>query len=174
LKKKKLVVFYGVREIGKTTFLMKVVPQLIQQDYHVSGVLSPAVFTNGEKTGINVQDVSTGEERILAIRRNDENLQDETPGYEFNESNLLWGNEILRDAVPTDVLIVDELGPLEIKFQKGWQFGVKAVESGDYDLCIVVLREELHTFIRGYWPITDWVAYHPDLEPNYFNHYLST
>ncbi|MCD4752373.1 MAG: hypothetical protein K8R40_04820 [Anaerolineaceae bacterium] len=173
MKKKKLVVFYGVREIGKTTLLMKVVPHLIEQGYHVSGVLSPAVFTNGEKTGINIRNVSTGEERILAIRRNDENVQDATPGYEFNESNLSWGNEILRDAVPTDVLIVDELGPLEIKFKKGWQFGVEAVESGDYDLYIVVLREELHTLVRDDWPITDWVAFHPDSKPNCFDHYLS-
>jgi len=167
------VVLYGAREIGKTTFLMKVVPHLIQQDYYVSSVLSPAIFVNSEKTGINIRNVSTGEERILAIRRNDENIQDATPGYEFNESNLTWGNEILREAVPIDVLIVDELGPLEIKFNKGWQFGVEAVESGDYDLCIVVLREELHPFVRNDWPITDWVAFHPDLKPNCFDHYLS-
>ena len=173
MKKKKLVIFYGAREIGKTNLLMKVVIHLIQQGYCVSGVLSPAVFMNGEKTGINIRNISTSEERMLAIRRNDENTQDATPGYEFNESNLSWGNEILREAVPTDVLIVDELGPLEIKFQKGWQSGVKAVESGDYDLCIVVLREELHTFVRDDWPITDWLAFHPYLKPNCFDHYLS-
>ena len=173
MKKKKLVVLYGARGNGKTTFLMKVVPHLIQQCYCVSGVISPAIFKDNVKTGINIRNLSTGEERILAIRRNNENLQDATPGYEFNELNLLWGNEILRDAVPTDILIIDELGPLEIKFQKGWQFGVEAVESGNYDLCIVVLREELHTFVRDGWPITDWVSFHPSLEPNCFDHYLS-
>lgn len=167
------MVFYGVQKSGKTRLLLKVAPHLLQQGYHVRGVLSPAFFLNGEKKGINIRNVSTGEERVLAIRRSVENPQDATPGYEFNESNLLWGNEILRNAVPTDVLIVDELGPLEIKFQKGWQSGVKAVESGEYDLCIVVLREKLHAFVQNDWPITDWVPFHPDLKPNYFDHYLS-
>lgn len=172
MKKSQLVVFYGPRKIGKTSLLVRVAAHFKALGHEVQGVLSPAIFENGEKTGIRLQSLATGEERMLATRRQSEDPLDATPGYDFNAENLLWGDSILQASVPTEVLIVDELGPLEIKFGKGWQQGVAAVTSGAYDLCIVVLREELHSMVADRWQVSDWVEYSPSLNESWFDRYL--
>ena len=172
MKNNKLVVFYGPRNIGKTSLLMKVVPHLQQSGFKVSGVISPPVFRNQEKVGIQIQNIATGEIRNLAQRRQERYVQDATPGYAFDDRNLHWGDVVLKNAVPGQVLIIDELGPLEIKFGRGWQAGVKAVTSGEYDLCIVVLREELHEMVRETWDVAAWVEFQPTLDECCFDHYL--
>ncbi len=38
----------------------------------------------------------------------------------FDPAVLAWGNQVLRDSIPTDLLIVDEIGPLEFNQAIGW------------------------------------------------------
>lgn len=132
----------GERGAGKTRFCQKVVLAARERGLTVGGVISPAVLTKGIKTGINVQDLATGETRLLASAR--EEIPDAvTPHWKFNDAALAWGSEILRQGTPCDLLIVDELGPLELEHSQGWIEGIEALDGGKYRAAIAVVRSEL-------------------------------
>ena len=57
--------------------------------------------------------------------------------------HLIWGNHVLSNSTPCDLLVVDELGPLEIDRGTGWQAGLAAVDSKEYAVAVVVVRAEL-------------------------------
>jgi nucleoside-triphosphatase THEP1 len=56
---------------------------------------------------------------------------------------LDWGNRIIESSVPCDLLIIDELGPLEFNLSLGWVNALGAVRGARYLLAVVVVRPEL-------------------------------
>ncbi len=50
---------------------------------------------------------------------------------------------MLESATPCDLLIVDELGPLEFERNEGWPAGLAAIDSAAYKVGVVVIRPEL-------------------------------
>lgn len=153
-----LVILYAPPQSGKTQLLLTAVERWKALGYRVSGILSPAVFEGEVKTGIRVLDICSGEERPLAQRRKVDDIRDATPGYEFHQDNMAWANDRLLEAVPTEILVIDELGPLELIHHQGWQNGIAVILSGSYKLAVVVVRPSLHDTIR-HWSVTGWVEY---------------
>ena len=51
-----------------------------------------------------------------------------------------WGNQTLNTSTPCDVLVVDELGPLEFERGIGLQNGFTAIDSRNFDFALVVIR----------------------------------
>jgi nucleoside-triphosphatase THEP1 len=100
---------------GKTTACQKALALLAARGITCRGLLAPARYDpGGEKNGIDLLDVATGERRRLA---------DTVPGggatigrYTFDPDALQWGLERLEDALRPSpgLLVVDEIGPLEI------------------------------------------------------------
>ena len=87
-------------------------------------------------------DVATGEERHLA------SADDGTQGlrwgrYRFITSSLEWGTERLARATPCDLLVVDEVGPLEMELGKGLVNALDVLAGGGFSLALVVARPEL-------------------------------
>lgn len=148
----------GARMAGKTTLCRRLVDAARSRGWHVAGVLSPARFEGGIKTAIEVEDISTGERRILAQSGAGEAL---TPGWVFNPAALLWGDEVLGRATPCDLLVVDELGPLELVASRGWRAGVAAINTAQYRLALVVVRPELIPAARTRWSRASQVTLPP-------------
>ena len=65
--------------------------------------------------------------------------------WKFNRVAINWGNNILRKSVPTDLLIIDEIGYLELEKGEGWNECFNVLESTQYQLALVVIRPELLT-----------------------------
>lgn len=147
---------------GKTTFCAALAEQARAAGWDVAGILSPPVFENGEKTGIRVQNLRTGETRPLAQLA--PSPAGRGPGGEtlpspigrgaggeglslgrwlFSPSALAWGNDILAACLPCDLFIVDELGPLELLRGAGWTNALQALRSQRYRAGIAVIRPEL-------------------------------
>jgi len=152
VKHGEIFIITGWRGAGKTSLCKTVITQAKRLDWDIAGVLSPAVFEHGEKTGIEIVNLRTGETRLLArsTRFTDSPLK--TTGWAFDQKNTEWGNEILRDAASCDLLIVDELGPLELERQQGWLMGIHAIDSGNYRIAMVVIRPELLSIAIQRWP----------------------
>jgi hypothetical protein len=127
-----LYILSGPREVGKTTFLKHLLVNQLAKDRDCAGVLSPAVFENGQKTGINLLDIRSGSGRKLARLNQNEQGGIFTERWAFEVESLNWGNEILSHSIPCDLLIVDELGPIELERGQGWQAGVTALSGGQY------------------------------------------
>lgn len=105
----------------------------------------PARFANGRKMAIEVLDLRTGRHRMLAWRRSTTSppLGLHTDAWTFDEEALAWGHAVLQAATPCDLLVIDELGPLELVQGQGWMIGLDPLRAGRYRLALVVVRPAL-------------------------------
>jgi nucleoside-triphosphatase THEP1 len=69
----------------------------------------------------------------------------------YDQTVLVWVNQVLAAAVPCDMLAVDELGPLEFEFSQGWSAGLTALDSRNYRVGLVTIRPELLSAARSRW-----------------------
>ncbi len=139
----KLLILSGEIGSGKTTLLLNFLDQLKEYGLQIHGILTPPVIVNGEKTGIDLVDLKTGERKLFATLRGSITAGLITQKWIFDETVMEWGNTILSKAVPCQVLIIDELGPLEFELGKGLMQGLKAIQSKQYVTAIVVIRPAL-------------------------------
>jgi hypothetical protein len=72
--------------------------------------------------------------------------------WAFDGEALAWGNQVLGNIHPCDLLVIDELGPLEFERGEGWMHGFTAVDDGDYTLAVVVIRPDLVDKALEKWP----------------------
>jgi len=146
-----LIIVTGDRGAGKTTFCARLIELARSSGRSIGGVLSPAVFEQSEKIGIDTIDLRTHERRRLADRFDPAHSGPNTPRWSFHADTIEWGNTVLQSATPCDVLIVDELGTLEFDRGEGWLAGFDAIDAGDYRLGVVVIRPELLDVARQRW-----------------------
>ena len=149
-----IILLTGGRGAGKTSLCREAVAWAGTRGWQVAGLLSPARFDGPDKVGIEVMDLGSGRSQPLAI------LRSQAPGaahtftqhWVFDEGAVAWGNDVLRQAVPCDLLIVDELGPLELERGEGWTEGPAAVDSYAYRWALVMIRPELLPLALDRWP----------------------
>jgi nucleoside-triphosphatase THEP1 len=147
-----VILLTGVREAGKTSLLLEVLEECHTKRIDSAGVLSPAVFEDGKKIAIDLLNVRNGERRRLADLRSNQSAEIMTDHWVFDPDVLEWGNSILDGATPCDLLIVDELGPIEFERGLGMQNGIKSVSAGKYLAALVVIRPELIEKAGQLWP----------------------
>jgi nucleoside-triphosphatase THEP1 len=147
----RLVLLTGDRGAGKTTACLRLTVLARAAGLDCAGIVSPALFDGAAKVGIDVQDVRTNERRRLADL-------DPTPAglrlgpFRFSEESLAWAAERLGDACPCQILIVDEIGPLELELGQGWVEALDVLRRGDYELAVAVVRLSLVATIRERLP----------------------
>ncbi len=97
---------------GKTQTVSGVAEELRAQSISVGGVVSPRVLEYGLTTGYIVRDLLSGEERRLCTEN--------PPGirfrrFYFSPTALEFANAaVARAGHEADVVVVDEVGPLEL------------------------------------------------------------
>ncbi len=141
----------GARGAGKTTLCRRLVNAARRAGWQVSGLLSPAMVEYGIKTGILVEDLRTGEQRRLASVNHGQATQLATTGWVFDPVNMTWGQTVFQAACPTDLLMVDELGPLEMMRGQGWTAALQALDAGQFKLALVIIRPELLEKAQSRW-----------------------
>lgn len=98
---------------GKTSAVLALSAHLLGSGMALAGVASPRITEDGRTVGYRVRDLCTGEERLLCSW--------EPPGlpfgrFFFRSEALAFANEVLkRAAKEASVLVVDEVGPLELE-----------------------------------------------------------
>lgn len=98
-------------------------------------------------------DIQSGTQHLLAVlREKNDSSKVTTHRWSFNEDALTLGNRILGMSIPCDLLIVDELGPLEFERDEGWDKGLTAVDSRKFNAAVVVVRPELVGKALQRWP----------------------
>lgn len=147
----KIIILTGEIQSGKTSLCKEVSLKAKEAGVQLSGLISPAVFKKGEKTGIDVINLKNGEHRRLAVLRDGEQTGLETKRWSFINETLKWGNQILENAIPCELLMVDEFGPLEFDRGEGWVSGLKAVDSGEYLVALIVIRQSLIEKASARW-----------------------
>ena len=152
ISKGNILILTGPRGAGKTTLCARLIDQARGAGWRVAGVLSLARVVDGEKTGIDVVDLLSHEWRALAVRSFTRPSEIRTAGYAFDPQAMEWANQVLAGSGACDLLVVDELGPLELRRRQGWQAGLAALDGGKYCLALVVIRPELLEDAKLRWP----------------------
>lgn len=144
----------GSRGAGKTHFCQQLALAARRAGLDVAGVLSLPVFDGVMRVQIVVEDLRSGQTRLLATRKSPEQPGSgiATLNWQFDSQGMAWGRRVLAEALPSDVLIVDELGPLEFEREQGWLSGLAAVDSQQYSVALVVVRPELLGNALLRWP----------------------
>jgi nucleoside-triphosphatase THEP1 len=153
-----LVLVTGDSGAGKTAWCLELIAEARRKGLRVSGLVSPPVMDAGQKVGIDLVDVHSNERRRLAVLRQDvsQNSVDElgilTLNWALAPSVFAWGNWILERLDASELLVLDELGPLELLENKGLTAGLQCIEDRHYQIACVVIRPALLTTAMNRWP----------------------
>lgn len=133
-----VVILTGERGVGKTTVCRETITLAKVRGYTCGGILT-LIQPDGE---LGVLDASSGDTRRLTLP------PDAKPAivqgrFHFAPETLDWGNMVLARATPCQLLVIDELGPLEIEQGRGWTKTSDVLHRGDFALALVVVRPEL-------------------------------
>lgn len=147
-----LILVTGLRGAGKTSWCTNLSKLAKEKGMIVKGILSPGVFSGKHKKGIAVKNLETGEELQLAEIRKGKFDGISTPRWQFSSESMTWANDVLRDANFSDLLIIDEIGPLELLRGEGLTAGVDRIDENKYNAACVVIRPSLIPTALQRWP----------------------
>ena len=149
---RQLVLLSGERGAGKTTWCRSLADLAQEQGLIVAGLASPAVFCDGRKTAIDLLDLSRGETRRLAERAGFGTPETAGLGWCFDPATLAWGNALIKSAGACDLLMIDEMGPLEFSGRDGFTAGFAVIDACRYRLAVIVVRPKLMPIALQNWP----------------------
>jgi nucleoside-triphosphatase len=126
---KRLLLLTGSPGVGKSTALLHIVEALRARGYRVGGMISREVRSSSMRFGFEILDLSSGRRGWLA--RVNEPVGPQVGRYRVNLRDLdeVGVQAILRAVESSDVVAIDEVGPMEL-LSEGFQNAVRrAVES---------------------------------------------
>jgi len=158
---KKLMIT-GPVGIGKSTLAARLVERAFHEKLKVAGVLSPRIWENDETVGYNITDVGSGKTAPLALvekKLSEYDLSENdfhyfTPDFfggrscrfHFLTSGFDLGNNILNklkgEKEKFDVIIIDEIGFLELKGEGLFQAVSLLRDIGNFHGLIIVLTRD--------------------------------
>jgi len=150
----RLALVTGNIEVGKTTVVQQVVALARAQGYVCAGIWSPARVVGRQKVGIEAVDLRSGERRLLA-QMAAKQASEQMGRYTFDPAVLAWANQVLAAAILArpDLLVVDEVGPLELEWGSGLSPVLEPLAAGRVSRALVVVRawllDALRTRLRG-------------------------
>ena len=147
-----LALLTGGRGAGKTRWCEGLVRAGRDAGLAVAGLVSPPVLVDGAKSGIDLLDVGSGARRRLAERARPDLPGTAGLGWRFDPEALAHGNGLLARVGACDLLLVDELGPLELGRGSGLTAAFALVDARRYRLAVVVVRPSLVEAARARWP----------------------
>ena len=106
----------GLPKSGKTTVLSRIVADLRSHGLRVGGFISPEEKTHGTRTGFYVKDTDSGEISLLAdVDANGPRVSKYHVDVKSFEDIALPSLRRFKDY---DVIVIDEIGRMELKSQK--------------------------------------------------------
>lgn len=142
----------GPSGAGKTHWCQQLVEAARLQHLTTAGLLSLPVFEQGLKTRIDLLDLHSGVQNPLALPAGSLASGPIVGPWQFEPSVLEWGNEIIRNIAPCQLLILDELGPLEFELQSGFTPAFDLIASRACHLTCVVVRPSFLSSAMQLWP----------------------
>jgi len=132
----KLILWTGEKHSGKTTSVANLVKIARHEGFIVAGLLAPSIYNNDELLGFDAIDLHSETRVPLASRK--------TGRFTFLADGLKLGNAALSKTAikSTDLIIVDEFGPLELNGRL-WRENVDSLLTSSSALILLVVRQEL-------------------------------
>jgi nucleoside-triphosphatase THEP1 len=137
-----VVVVTGPPGCGKTAAIEAAVAAWRAQGRTVSGIVQPGVFAHGRKVGFLVRDLATGAEAALAERVERASGEHGTR-FRFAPAGIELARRALAGAAPGNVLVVDEVGPIELRGGGHLPALRKALAAPGLAAVVLVVRRQL-------------------------------
>lgn len=136
---------------GKTTACLQIVEAARAAEITVRGLVTPGCYAgDGTRIGIDLVDLATDERWPLADRVPPE--QSAGRRWRFRPDALTRGDALLRASQDCDLLVIDEIGPLELIDHGGWTSALDVLREGRYRQALVVIRPGLLDTLIGLLP----------------------
>ena len=139
---KKITVVTGERGAGKTKYCLEQVQAARERGWVVRGILSPAIYDADKKTGFYLRNLENDEQRLSGTLNPEINLGGQFRRWSISTSVFEWGNQILSAIDACDLIVIDELGPLEFEEEKGYTAAFDCLKNADFQQALVVIRPE--------------------------------
>jgi nucleoside-triphosphatase THEP1 len=170
----RICVVTGEQGSGKSTVCVRTARLAMARGFTVAGILTERVGS-GDTSFRRVIDLSTqetrpfgsqdkgpgqGNERLRAWDKAASRLVGSdplTPRWRYESEVFDWANEIFSRLSFHDLIVVDEVGPLELLGGRGWVKALDVLASAAFRLAVVVCRPSLLGELRkqlGGVPVT--------------------
>jgi len=136
-----ICILTGPVHSGKTTLLLRVAADLEERGVTLCGFLSPAVRKDGAPAGYDLFDLRKKRTRPFIRREGEEGWQRSGSHY-FLPQGLAAAKNIISRSGGADLLVVDEVGPLEMKGLGIWPALALVLARGG-GRCLLVARERV-------------------------------
>jgi nucleoside-triphosphatase len=100
--------------VGKTSVLLRVVDALKARGYRVGGMISRELRDRGVRVGFEIVDVGTGVRGCLAHVNQPTGPQIGKYRVNLSDLNAVGTGSIMGAVREADVIVVDEIGPMEL------------------------------------------------------------
>jgi nucleoside-triphosphatase THEP1 len=145
-----LYVLEGGKAQGKTTLALAAAAALRARGLSVSGIAAPGLWEDGQREGFDIVDLRDGRRLPLCRKRAPASWTIRTGPYRFSPEGLALGRAALDAGADADVVIVDEVGPLELS-GGGWAAELDRLASARVGPMLWVARTGLIEEIAGRW-----------------------
>ena len=126
---KRLMFVTGRPGVGKTSVLLRAAGDLKNRGYKIGGMISRDVREGGVRVGFEIMDFSTGQRGWLAHVNQPTGPQVSKYRVNLTDLNAIGISSILNAVKNEDIVIVDEIGPMELFSQAFREAVAQAIES---------------------------------------------
>lgn len=146
-----MLLLTGSPGVGKTSVLLRMVDSLREEGHIVGGMVSREARVDAVRVGFEILDLSSGRKGWLAHIAHGQGPK--VGRYTVNIQDLEdIGVGAIMDAIDkSDVVVVDEIGPMELHSSKFRQAIRKALQSSKLVVC-VVHRNDVGDFLTEIAP----------------------
>ncbi len=142
----------GERGTGKTSLLLDLIKSFHKKEVEVAGIISRGIFNNGVKVAIEAVDIESGEGHVLARLTTDVKTDLQYGDWSFYLQTIDWANQRLTKITQTDILIVDEIGPMELDQDGGFQAGLSLFDRSNFRIGILTARPKCVDALSNRFP----------------------
>ncbi len=126
---KRLIFLTGRPGVGKTSVLLRAVDVLKAKGYKIGGMISREVREGGVRVGFEIVDFGTGGKGWLAHVKQPTGPRVSKYRVNLTDLNTIGASSILNAVKESDIIVVDEIGPMELFSSVFKEAVMKAVES---------------------------------------------
>ncbi len=134
---KRLLLLTGAPSVGKTTVLLKTVEKLKTQGYRVGGMISREARSGEERVGFEILDLMSGNCGWLAHVDQKEGPRIGKYRVNLEDVDHIGVEAILNAVENADVVVIDEIGPMEL-YSERFRMAVKRVVESEQTVVGVV------------------------------------
>jgi len=145
---RRIVFLTGAPDAGKTAVCQRLVTTVRHKGLRVHGLISEASRLSSGRIVQTVLNLRSGERRRLAEYVGVDEGEPIGRGvagrfsWTFVAESVRWGRHELDRCLTrtTDLLVIDQVGPLELLAGSGWANAVRVLQEGRYGLAVVVVN----------------------------------